>query len=375
MKLHLISQNVQGLNGPEASQRLRNFYSSYFRHIDVLCLQEHKLRGSKMTDLGPKVWKHAHFFGCEASAGYRHIGEEAGAGRGGVCLLVNPNIKHLVHSQGSVGRNQAQWIRFSGHQDRDIGVLNVYAPHTAQERIRLWQELRRELPGDYKWVACGDWNFVEERADKSTRCGRILTGMELLDFNAFKAQFLLQDFFSRQNAIIYSWDNLRRDGERVLARLDRVYSFACEQGQPSQHIKEYIILGNCCHSDHKPVLFKLDYKDSRVKGAKYKMNGAYLKDPAVVERLKRTWVGLPNRLKFFAKLKRTVRWYKEFCLEKARQRRERELVLRQQLEEAQLALQQDPLCPYRQEELVVVRDSLQQLEAWKMEGQNIRARV
>jgi hypothetical protein len=65
-------------------------------------------------------------------------------------------------------------------------VLNVYAPHTAQERIRLWQELRRVLLGDCKWVACGDWNFVEEGADKSTRGGRILTGMELFEFNAFK---------------------------------------------------------------------------------------------------------------------------------------------------------------------------------------------
>jgi exonuclease III len=275
MKIHLISQNKQGLNAPTAPQRIRNYFSSYMRHIDLICLQEHKLRGARLTDLGTKVWRQAHFFGCKASIGYRHEEGEAGAGRGGVCLFVNPSIKHLVHSQGVIGDSQAQWVRFSGHQDGDIAVLNVYAPHSPYERIRLWQELRRGLPGDCKWVACGDWNVVEDSLDKSTRCGRILTGMELLEFNLLKTQLSVQDFFSRHNPITYTWDNFRRDGERVLARLDREYSFACGHGPPNRHIKEYIILGDSCHSDHKPVLFKMEYKETRAKGAVYKMNGAF----------------------------------------------------------------------------------------------------
>jgi hypothetical protein len=120
---------------------------------------------------------------------------------------------------------------------------------------------------------------------------------------------------------MFTWDNLRRDGERVLTRLNKVYSFACEQGHPSSHIKEYVILGNSCHSDHKPVLFKLEYEETHAKGARYKMNGAFLKDPGVVEQLRRTWMNLPEEQIFFAKMKRTVRWYKEFCLGKACVRR------------------------------------------------------
>jgi exonuclease III len=115
MKIHLISQNKQGLNAPTAPQRIRNYFSSYMQHIDIICLQEHKLRGAKLTDLGTKVWRQAHFFGCEASVGYRHEEGEVGASRGGVCLFVNPSIKHLVHSQGVIGGNQAQWVRFTGH--------------------------------------------------------------------------------------------------------------------------------------------------------------------------------------------------------------------------------------------------------------------
>jgi hypothetical protein len=52
MKIHLISQNVQGLNAPEAPQRLRNYYSSYFRHIDVLTLA--RRYGDKLISLGAR---------------------------------------------------------------------------------------------------------------------------------------------------------------------------------------------------------------------------------------------------------------------------------------------------------------------------------
>jgi exonuclease III len=186
MKIHLISQNVQGLNAPAALQRLRNYFSPCMKQVDIICLQEHKLRWSKLTDLGSKLWRHAFFFGCEASVGYGHAENEEGADQGRICLLVNPKIKHLIHSQEIVGGNQAQWIRFLGNQEGDIAVLNVYASNTSQERIRLWQVLRRELPGDCKWIACGDWNVFEDSRDKSTRCGRILASMELLEFNLLK---------------------------------------------------------------------------------------------------------------------------------------------------------------------------------------------
>ena len=159
-----------------------------------------------------------------------HTEADVGAGRGGMCLFINPSIKHLIHSQGSIGENQAQWVRFSENQGRDLAVLNVYAPNTLQERIHLWQELRRGLPNDCQWVACGDWNIVEDAEDKSIRSGRILIGVELLEFNSFKAQLSLYNFFSRQSAIRFLWDNLQRDGEKVLVRLDRVYSFAFAQG-------------------------------------------------------------------------------------------------------------------------------------------------
>jgi hypothetical protein len=187
------------------------------------------------------------------------------------------------------------------------------------------------LPRDCKWVAAGDWNFVENPEDKSTNNGRIITGQEKAEFELLKAHLQLRDFFPPQSRVIYSWDNLRRGEGRVLARLDRMYAFACEHGAPNSHIQTYEILGTSCNSDHKPVLFKIENRNIRTRGARYKMNGHYLSDPVVVEHLHTLWRSYPRHLSFFAKMKRCLWWYKELCINKARERREAESNLRQRL--------------------------------------------
>jgi hypothetical protein len=45
-------------------------------------------------------------------------------------MLIAPRLAHLVHSFGSVNGNQAQWVSLKGYPSSDLGVLNVYAPHT-----------------------------------------------------------------------------------------------------------------------------------------------------------------------------------------------------------------------------------------------------
>jgi exonuclease III len=138
MNLKLLSHNVQGLYTEFAPHKIRNYIAPLIRDLDVLCLQEHKLRGNKLKDLGFKIWRQAYFFGCEASIAYNHSQEEEGAGRGGVCMLINPRIQHLIHSRGSVGVNLAQWVRFTGLPEGDVAILNVYAPNNPSERIDLW---------------------------------------------------------------------------------------------------------------------------------------------------------------------------------------------------------------------------------------------
>jgi hypothetical protein len=50
----------------------------------------------------------------------------------------------------------------------------------------------------------------------------------------------------------FSWDNLRQDGSRFLARLDRVYLFQAT-GTTSRKLVSYRICGDSAWSDHLPV--------------------------------------------------------------------------------------------------------------------------
>jgi hypothetical protein len=194
---------------------------------------------------------------------------------------------------------------------------------------------------------------------KSSGSGRILAGMEKTEFDLFKSHLQIYDFFSPHSKLLFSWDNLRRDGGRILARLDRVYAFASDQGLLSSHVKTYEILGTSCHSNHKPVLFRIETQLTRPRGARFKMNGSYLQDPTVVTQLKTRWSNYPNHLIFFSKIKRSIRWYKEMCIGKARERKEMESHLRQRLDDIQLALQDDPQSSRHQDDLEEVTESLQ----------------
>jgi endonuclease/exonuclease/phosphatase family metal-dependent hydrolase len=89
----------------------------------------------------------------------------------------------------------------------------------------------------------------------------------------------VEDNFPSSNRIRFSWDNRRRNRIRVLARLDRVYSFQATGALKT--VVEYEILGNCNHSDHFPVWCKILLQPEEKKKSAYKMSDLYLKDLVV----------------------------------------------------------------------------------------------
>lgn len=56
MKFTLITQNVQGMNCSQKVSIVRNYYHALIPHVDVLCFQEHKLRGDKLITLKSSLW-------------------------------------------------------------------------------------------------------------------------------------------------------------------------------------------------------------------------------------------------------------------------------------------------------------------------------
>lgn len=55
MNLQLLSHNVQGLNDVGKVVRLRNYLSPPLHSLDIVCLQEHKLRGPAIQALDSRM--------------------------------------------------------------------------------------------------------------------------------------------------------------------------------------------------------------------------------------------------------------------------------------------------------------------------------
>jgi hypothetical protein len=157
----------------------------------------------------------------------------------------------------------------------------------------------------------------------------------------------------------------------VLARLDRVYSFQATRALKT--VAEYEILGNYNHSDHFPIWYKI-LLNRRKKKSAYKMSDLHLKDPTVSSKFHDIWAA-NNRLPFFGRLQRCVKFYKEFSICKAREWKLTETNIRQQFEAAVVVLQANPSDAEVQANLSKHVDSLQVFETRKAAGQQLRSRL
>lgn len=55
MKWNIITHNIRGLNDLESIAKERRFLNSLTPKVDVVMIQEHKLRGRTLENLGPRL--------------------------------------------------------------------------------------------------------------------------------------------------------------------------------------------------------------------------------------------------------------------------------------------------------------------------------
>jgi hypothetical protein len=175
-------------------------------------------------------------------------------------MLIAPMLHHLVHASGTLPHHHAQWVVMKGYPGGDVGILNVYAPHTLAERIQLWQSIESSLPSGIRWILVGDWNMVLDTNDNSHPSSKVDGVAEQFAFVRMTSFFGVDDFFhATPLQLQFSWDNRHRVGTRKLKWLDRYYVFPSSTGPPSFHILRYEILGNCSISDHLPVALSIAF--------------------------------------------------------------------------------------------------------------------
>ncbi|KAG0594798.1 hypothetical protein M758_UG110700 [Ceratodon purpureus] len=155
MNLNLMTLNARGLNDPGKIDKLRLYMGSTKPTIDVLLVQEHKLRGQKAAELGRLIDRNAIFFYNEAEPGYGELDGIEGASKGGTAILINQRWSFQILASGSLFWGRALWVIFKDHPRGYLGVLNVYAPNDQSERRSFWQTLQEAIPRDVRWILGG----------------------------------------------------------------------------------------------------------------------------------------------------------------------------------------------------------------------------
>jgi exonuclease III len=154
MKLNLMTFNARSLNEESAIDKLRLYIQDSRPRLDIVTLQEHKLRGNALTRLGSLLWRTSSFWGLNASPGYGHGPDDDGVGYGGVATLLAPQWSCLVSASGSLFDNRLHYIILSGLPGGDVGIANAYAPNSFPHRCALWTLMAQDylLPaGGYFW--------------------------------------------------------------------------------------------------------------------------------------------------------------------------------------------------------------------------------
>ena len=111
MKWNIITHNIRGLNDPESITKERSFIQSLTPRVDILMIQEHKLRGRALENLGSRIMPGCASWILEAAPGERSWLNPDAAGKGGVGILLAQKYAKLVTDHGSLYDNRVVWVK------------------------------------------------------------------------------------------------------------------------------------------------------------------------------------------------------------------------------------------------------------------------
>ena len=372
MEWNIITHNIRGLNDRDNIAKERCFLKSLTPRIDVLLIQEHKLRGRALENLGARLMPGYASWVLEAAPGERSWLNPNAAGKGGVGIILAQKYAKLVTTHGALYDNRVVWIKLEGIEGGNIGIACVYAPNIPTERRHLWHIMVDSLPKDCEWIIGGDFNMTERAQDKSNDCGRAISDIERLTWSGLLNSFQLHDVFIHQGGPKYSWHNGQKGQARRLARLDRFYT-------PTHSIlgvkhTNYFIHGYSVGSDHSPVQLEVYVGEEGERKSSFKWNISHLKGKTTAA-LRDRWVNIPGECSFFFKLRNVTRFYRQLSIRKAKEFRKVELDARAKLEMAIATLHEDIYDIDKQGEVSRLTNILEEIESRKARGATIRARV
>ena len=126
---------------------------------------------------------------------------------------------------------------------KDVVISNVYASTNVKTRCSLWEFLLENLPKDFRWLLCRDYNFVKQASNKSNINGKIILVEKKQVFSLLIDAHKVEDKFLANNMLRFSWENKKKDRDKHLARIDKHYTFN-QVGIGMEVVSKYYIKGN-----------------------------------------------------------------------------------------------------------------------------------
>lgn len=129
MKWKIITHNIRALNDPESITKERCFINSLTPRADIVMIQEHKLRGRAMINLGSRLMPGCASWIMEPAPRERGWINPNAAVKRGVGILLAHKYARLVINHGALYKDIIVWIKLEGIVGGSIGLACIYAPN------------------------------------------------------------------------------------------------------------------------------------------------------------------------------------------------------------------------------------------------------
>ena len=210
--------------------------------IAVLAVQETHLMEESLIDLNEK-YRHLKFLGSGLSTS-----------SGGIMFIINESAGTPQDIQFEVIEKGRSGILSLQYGAQEMKIVNVYMPnHKAPQRealIKLRRTLRaRRDITDTEFFIMGDWNFVEDKVDRSPQHDnnhRVTNEM-----NKLKTSLDILDGWRTSNpgSRSFTWEGtFGSEKKKIFSRIDRIYTTR----DTWEITNEYKMI-NCDFSDHDGV--------------------------------------------------------------------------------------------------------------------------
>lgn len=128
-----MTYNIKGLSKPLKRIKVRTFLQGLHHPLDILSGQEHKLRKANLPWI-QSIWPIAHIISAPALDGApARRNHCVHAGKGGVFLVIGPQLKIFMTSKGTLPSKCVVWAHLDHPMLGKVGILSLYAPNGKRE--------------------------------------------------------------------------------------------------------------------------------------------------------------------------------------------------------------------------------------------------